>query len=187
MEVLYYTADSMEELEEEEPEVVKTLAFERLDADGEVSDTSEVSLPIETLLAEALEDDPSVFGESRPLDEDGEEGFFESNNIDYLGVRIVNSESSGEDEEAFANNALNNTEGVNLDDIAFFPWDFVNDNEDGLQENQEDAIVSDGIVTGIDANAVFRNIGEIITEEVTEGSRFGLDLARGLRILRLQY
>ena len=178
VEVLYYTADSIDQLSEEEPQVLKTLAFDELEAEGNVNEQSEVSLPVETLLAEALEDDPSVFGQPRPIDDNGEEGFFESNNIDYLGVRIVNSESSGEEEEAFANNALNDTEGVNIDDIAFFPWDFVNSGEEGVSENQEDELVSDKIVDFNDANAVFRNIGEVITEEVTEGNRFGLDLDR---------
>ncbi|AFZ51399.1 Ig-like domain-containing protein [Dactylococcopsis salina] len=177
VEVLYYTADSIDQLSEEEPQVVKTLAFDELEAERDVNEQSEVSLPVETLLAEALEDDPSVFGQERP-DDDGEEGLFESNNIDYLGVRIVNSESSGEEEEAFANNALNDTEGVNIDDIAFFPWDFVNSREDGVLPNQDDEIVSDNTVDFNDATAVFRNIGEVITEEVTEGNRFGLDLDR---------
>ncbi|AFZ51397.1 putative pre-peptidase [Dactylococcopsis salina PCC 8305] len=178
VEVLYYTAESIDQLSEEEPQVVKTLAFDELEAEREVNEQSEVSLPVETLLAEALEDDPSVFGQKRPIDDDGEEGFFESNNIDYLGVRIVNSDNSGEEEEAFANNALNDTEGVNIDDIAFFPWDFVNSSEEGVLPNQDDEIVSDKIVDFNDANAVFRNIGEVITEEVTEGNRFGLDLDR---------
>jgi hypothetical protein len=132
-----------------------------------------VSLPIETLLAEALADDPSVFGQQVP-----EQGFFESNNIDYLGIRLVNSESSGEDDEAFANNGVTGEEGVNVDDIAYFPWDFLNNDADGVVQGGEDDLISDGEVTTVDANAVFGNIGRLINENVIEDPRNGLDLER---------
>jgi hypothetical protein len=195
VELLYYTSNGDDEpLSEEDPEVVKTLSFGEEDfvdspelAAGEaVTATSEqVSLPIETLLAEALEDDPSIFGENR-------QGV-ESNNIDHLGIRIKDSVNSGESEETFGNNALNDTEGVNIDDIAYFPWDFVNNDEDGVVPDGEDsllsetpvdpttdldgAVIGDGAVTGTDVTAVFRNIGLLINEDQTEG-QFGLDLER---------
>ncbi|AFZ50797.1 pre-peptidase C-terminal domain-containing protein [Dactylococcopsis salina] len=174
VEILYYTADDLGELEEEEPMVVKTLAFEELTESR--SETAAVSLPVEVMLAEALEDDPSVFGETVP-----DEGFFESNNIDYLGVRLVNSESSGETTEEFTNNGVDGTEGVNVDDIAYFPWDVVNNNGDGVIAGEEDDLISDRQVTPVDANFVFENIGEVITDEVVESQQVGtegLDLSR---------
>jgi VCBS repeat-containing protein len=178
VELLYYTSNGDDEpLSEEDPEVVKTLSLGEEDFDstelaaGEaVTATSEqVSLPIETLLAEALEDDPSIFGENL-------QGV-ESNNIDHLGIRIKDSVNSGESEETFGNNALNDTEGVNIDDITYFPWDFVNNAEDGYNPNEEDEIITDGAVTPTDATAVFRNIGLLINEDQTEGE-FGADLER---------
>jgi hypothetical protein len=171
VEVLYYTADNIAALAQEEPVVVKTLAFDRLEAQEEASQTSEVSLPVETLLVEALEDDPSKFGEPRP---EGGVGSFKSNNIDYLGVRIVNSDSSGEEANAFANNDVNEEEGVNIDDIAYFPWDFLNNTEQGVKEGEEDELITDGFVTGTDVTAVFRNIG---LQDQAEG-QFGVDLER---------
>lgn len=173
VEILYYTANNTEELNNQEGEVVKTVAFDELGGGEETTESSEVSLPIETLLEEALADDPSVFGEELP-----EAGVFESNNIDHLGIRIVNSDSTGEDEEAFANNGVDGTKGVNVDDIAYFPWDFLNNDADGVVQGGEDDLIPDGEVTQVDANAVFGNIGRLINENVTEDPRNGLDLDR---------
>jgi hypothetical protein len=173
-EILYYTADNTEELTQEEPFVVKTVSFEQLASGEEILTTSEaVSLPLETLLAEALADDPSLLGRPVP-----EQGFFESNQIDHLGIRIVNAESSGEDEDAFANNSVDGTAGVNLDKIAFFPWDFLNNQAEGIVQGGEDDLISDGAVTSVDANAVFQNVDRVITEDLTEDPNFGLDLER---------
>ncbi|AFZ49599.1 Ig-like domain-containing protein [Dactylococcopsis salina] len=172
VEILYYTADDPGELEEEEPMVVKTLAFEELTGSGSRSETAAVSLPVEVMLAEALEDDPSVFGETVP-----EEGFFESNNIDYLGVRLVNSESSGETTEEFTNNGVDGTEGVNVDDIAYFPWDVVRNDLGNVVQGGEDEVETDGAVSGSDLTQVYDNIGTIISEGTGEAPS-GLDLGR---------
>ncbi|PNW44703.1 UNVERIFIED_CONTAM: hypothetical protein BEN50_12675 [Euhalothece sp. KZN 001] len=172
VEILYYTADDLGELEEEEPMVVKTLAFEELTGSGSRSETAAVSLPVEVMLAEALEDDPSVFGETVP-----EEGFFESNNIDYLGVRLVNSESSGETTEEFTNNGVDGTEGVNVDDIAYFPWDVVRNDLGNVVQGGEDEVETDGAVSGSDLTQVYDNIGTMISEGTGEAPS-GLDLGR---------
>jgi hypothetical protein len=177
VEILYYTADNITELTAEEPQVVKTLALDELAAGAEITETAEIALPIETLLAEALADDPSVFGQQLP-----EDGTFDSNNIDYVGVRIVNSAASRENQEAFLNNEVTGIEGVDVDDIAYFPWDFLNLQAEGIVQGGEDNLISDGEVTPVDANAVFNNIGQIISEtEMGESeipASLGLDLTR---------
>ncbi|AFZ50839.1 DVUA0089 family protein [Dactylococcopsis salina] len=175
VEVLYYEADDLEELNTATPTVVETLAFSALEADTPVTETEAITLPLEKLIAEALADDPSVFGEDVPPNG------FPSNNVDFLGVRIVNSDSTNESEAAFGNNGLEAAEkGVNVDDIAFFPWDILSNNREGVEPNQEDELIADGVVTNADSNAVFRNIGRLIDNEeaLVEDPNNGLDLTR---------
>jgi hypothetical protein len=114
------------------------------------------------------------------------DGNFESNNIDYLGVRIKDNESSGEDEAAFANNGITGEEGLDVDDIAYFPWDFLTNQADGIVQGGEDDLISDGEVTQVDANAVFGNIGRLINENVTEDPRADLDVV-GLDLTRMDF
>ncbi|PNW35707.1 UNVERIFIED_CONTAM: hypothetical protein BEN50_02215 [Euhalothece sp. KZN 001] len=175
VEVLYYEADDLEELSTATPTVVETLAFSALEADTTVTETEAITLPLEKLIAEALADDPSVFGEEVPPE------LFESNNVDFLGVRIVNSDSTNESEAAFGNNGLEAAEkGINVDDIAFFPWDILSNNVEGVEPNQEDELIADGVVTTTDSNAVFGNIGRLIDNEeaLVEDPNNGLDLTR---------
>jgi hypothetical protein len=175
VEVLYYEADDLEELSTATPTVVETLAFSALEADTTVTETEAITLPLEKLIAEALADDPSVFGEDVPP------SGFPSNNVDFLGVRIVNSDSTNESEAAFGNNGLEAGEkGVNVDDIAFFPWDILSNNVEGVKPNQEDELIADGVVTTTDSNAVFGNIGRLIDNEeaLVEDPKDGLDLTR---------
>lgn len=177
VEILYYTSDNTEQLNEqlnnEEGEVVKTLAFEELAGGEPITASSEVSLPVETLLAEALADDPSIFGEEVP-----ETGNFASNNVDYVGIRIVDDDSTGEEEEAFANNGVTGEEGVNVDDIAYFPWDLLNQAAEGVNQGGPDDLISNGEVEQVDFNAVAQNIGRLINENVIEAPDSGLDLER---------
>ncbi|AFZ50840.1 pre-peptidase C-terminal domain-containing protein [Dactylococcopsis salina] len=169
LEVLYYQADNPDELATETPTVLKTLALDELLAGESTEATENISLPLDILLEEALADDPSVFGE--------EETAFTSNNIDYLGVRIVDNLFSNENEEAFSNNGVTGTKGVDVDDIAYFPWDIANNQVDGLIQGGDDELNTDGEVTPTDATILFNNIGQTITDETTETSE-GLDLTR---------
>ncbi|PNW44704.1 UNVERIFIED_CONTAM: hypothetical protein BEN50_12680 [Euhalothece sp. KZN 001] len=157
--ILYYTADNLEQLSQEQPIVVESIVLDELAVGEAVTQTASLSLPLDLLIEEALKDDPPVTGQPVP-----EEGFFASNNIDYLGIRLGND--------------VQGIEGVNLDDIAFFPWDFLNPAAEGVIVGGPDDLISNGEVEQVDLNAVAQNIGRVITEEIRENPSNGLDLDR---------
>ena len=155
---------------------VGTFAIAELGADEEVTETREVTIPQDTLLAQALEEDLPGQG----LD-------YVSGNVGYLALVVDPENQLGELDES---NNFNRGQGVDFDDITYFPWDLNGSGrvtptdlvsilnrlggDDGLAD-----LDGDGTVTGSDAllvrdrlgytrnEAVFEDIPEVLTVEIS--------------------
>jgi len=155
---------------------VGTFAIAELGADEELTETREVTIPQERLFAQALEEDLPGQG----LD-------YVSGNVGYLALVIDPSNQLGELDES---NNSNRGQGVDLDNITYFPWDV---NGSGrvtptdvvyiLNRLGEEGTLADlngdGTVTGSDVilvrdrlgytrnEAVFQDIPEVLTVEIS--------------------
>ena len=120
-------------------QIIQTFSYESLDAEGILSESLTVQIPLSTsnqdgLYDRALRDDITGMGSD-----------FVSSSVDYLGV-VIDPENTVAEANEFNNS--NQSQGEDIDDFTYFPWD----------------VDSNGIVTPTDAIFVINRLGQSSTE-----------------------